>query len=283
MKVLVLGSNGLIGYSTFSELSKDKNLEVYGAVKPASVQYIPKNYLQKIVKVSDYEDGSSLKSLFLDLLPNVVINCIGITKHNIGNYKIDKIVFINSLLPHKLQSLCSLINARLIHISTDCVFLGDKGNYSEDDLPDAIDIYGKTKSLGEVLGKNSLTIRTSTIGFELNTKHGLLEWFLNQKIECKGFNRAIFSGLPSRYLALILKDIIVNRQELSGLYHLASEPISKYSLLSIIKEYLKLDISIAKDETFIIDRSLNAFKYYTLTGTAPPNWHELIEIMVKLR
>jgi dTDP-4-dehydrorhamnose reductase len=171
---------------------------------------------------------------------------------------------------------------RLIHISTDCVFSGDKGNYSENDLPDATDFYGKTKSLGEVLGCNSLTLRISTLGFELNSMHGLLEWFLNQKGECKGYSRAIFSGLPTRYFSLILKDIIMNKPGLSGLYHLASDPISKFDVLSIIKDIFNLNISILKDESFVIDRSLNADKYNTLTGFKSPNWIELIKIMKEL-
>ena len=186
---------------------------------------------------------------------------------------------INSLLPHKLLSAAEKYNIRLIHISTDCVFSGTKGNYSETDNPDPSDIYGISKLLGEFSCSKNLVIRTSIIGPELNTKRGLLEWFLSQKDECKGFEKAIFSGLTTLELSKVIGKYIIPRKDLTGLINISSKPISKLDLLKIIKKvYLKkIKISISND--LKIDRSLNSEKFYSLSKYICPNWEILIKDM----
>ena len=180
---------------------------------------------------------------------------------------------------HRLAELCKLLNARLIHISTDCVYSGKKGNYLESEPADSMDVYGQSKLLGEVDYPHAVTLRTSTIGHEFSTKHGLLEWFLSQEGECNGFLRAIFSGLPTIVLAQIIRDIVIPNNDLRGLYHVAGQPISKYDLLKLIAEVYGKSIKIIKDENFTIDRSLNSDKFKTATGYSPSAWPELIRLM----
>jgi dTDP-4-dehydrorhamnose reductase len=185
---------------------------------------------------------------------------------------------MNALMPHRLAEYCGMMGARLIHVSTDCVFSGNKGNYSEHDQPDAVDFYGKTKHLGEVLGQHCLTLRTSTIGRELGTRHGLLEWFLAQK-ECKGYRRAIFSGLPTVEFARVVRDVVIPNEDLSGLYHVGARPIDKDSLLRLIAQVFGKETSIVSDDQLVIDRSLDVARFTAATGYRAPEWQNLIEMM----
>ncbi|MFM8331419.1 MAG: dTDP-4-dehydrorhamnose reductase family protein, partial [Candidatus Methylumidiphilus sp.] len=187
----------------------------------------------------------------------------------------------NSLLPHRLATLCSIAGARLIHISTDCVFSGDRGGYTEDDPSDARDVYGKTKFLGEVTDSHTITLRTSIIGHELQTTHGLVEWFLSQERQCKGYTKAIFSGLPTVVLARIISDIVISRPDLSGVYHLAARPISKYELLNLIAAVYGKEIEIIPDDQFVVDRSLSAERFRVATGYVAPDWANLVKLMHK--
>lgn len=280
MKVLVIGVSGMIGSTIVRVLSENTAWKVYGTVRSGSIkQFFPEGISENILTNIDILNHDSLISLFDNIRPNVVINCAGLTKHIIGSDIPAKAIPINALMPHRLAELCKLIDARLIHISTDCVYSGNRGNYLETDPADSMDIYGKSKWLGEVEYPHAVTIRTSTIGHELSTKHGLLEWFLSQEGQCKGFQRAIFSGLPTITLAQIIRDIVIPNKDLHGLYHVAGEPISKYDLLKLIAEVYGKSIELIKDEKFIIDRSLNSGKFHAATGYTPPEWPDLIKLM----
>jgi dTDP-4-dehydrorhamnose reductase len=180
-----------------------------------------------------------------------------------------------------MADLCAVGGARLIHVSTDCVFAGTKGNYVEGDAPDAGDMYGKSKYLGEVDYPHAITLRTSTIGHELQSAYGLLEWFLSQQGNCKGFSRAIFSGLPNTEFARVVRDVVIPRPELHGLYHVGAAPIGKYDLLKLIAAQYNKKIDIVFDEKFAIDRSLNVDQFTRVTGYRAPSWPELIQSMHK--
>jgi len=182
-------------------------------------------------------------------------------------------------MPHRLAKLCTLIGARLVHISTDCVFSGEKGGYVESDFTDARDVYGKSKALGEVDYPHTITLRTSTIGHELNSAYGLLDWFLSQNKSCKGYNRAIFSGVPTVILAQIIRDVVIPHKELSGIHHIAAKSINKYELLKLIAEVYGKSTQIIYDDSIVIDRSLNADKFRAATGYVAPEWLELIRAM----
>jgi dTDP-4-dehydrorhamnose reductase len=277
MKILVLGANGMIGHTMFYVLTQNPEWKVFGSVR-GKVFAETASSLGNLVRGIDLAEQVDLERLFSQIHPEVVINCAGLTKHlPEGNAPISALT-MNALLPHRLAQLCKIGKARLIHISTDCVFSGRIGNYKEGDATDASDFYGKTKALGEVTASDAVTLRTSTIGHEHSTQFGLLEWFLAQK-QCKGFRHAIFSGLPSLEFARVVRDIVIPNQSLRGLYHVGGNPIDKLSLLKEIARVYDKKITIATDETFRINRSLNTDKFAEATGYRASTWPKLIEAM----
>lgn len=280
MKLLILGASGMIGSTLFRVISDKSDHQVFGSVRDAACkEFFPPLHRERIISQIDLTQFDSLVNILELVNPDIVINCVGITKHIISFEDPLTSIPINSILPHRLVRLCRLMGARLIHISTDCVFTGKKGNYKERDFPDAVDIYGRSKILGEVDSPHAITLRTSTIGHELQTKYGLLEWFLSQGGACKGFGGALFSGLPTVVLAQIIRDIVIPRNELHGLYHVGAEPINKFELLGLIAECYQKDIEIIRDDSFRIDRSLNSDRFRLATGYEPPSWPELIKLM----
>lgn len=275
MNVLVLGVSGMIGRTIFRLLSQESGWQVSGSIRSKRYEGAA---LGKVFVDIDLINSDHLVKLFNKAKPDVVVNCAGLTKHvPKGNEPISALI-MNALLPHRLASQCAIAGARLIHISTDCVFSGRSGSYQENDETDALDVYGKTKALGEVISENAITLRTSTIGHEHGTRLGLLEWFLAQK-ECKGYQHAIFSGLPTVELARVVRDIVIPNSSLNGLYNLGAKPIDKFSLLNLIAKVYKKNIKIEIEDKFRIDRSLNVEKFYNATGYRAVDWPELIESM----
>jgi len=228
----------------------------------------------------DLRSGDALLPIMAHYRPDAVINAVGIVKQRSEAKEAIPSMEINSLLPHRVALLCQIANARLVHISTDCVFSGRKGNYSEMDQPDAEDLYGRTKFLGEVSEPHCITLRTSMIGPELTRKTGLLEWFLAQKGRTvKGFSKAIFSGLPTFELARIVERILLDVPKAHGIYHVAGPPISKYDLLTFIRDRLRLPITIERDLMFECDRTLDASRFHRDTEYSPPAWKAMIDDM----
>lgn len=280
MKVLIFGATGMLGSTLFRSLSNDNTLQVYGTVRSReSLQYFTDVQQKRIMADVVAENQTSLLKAYLKIQPDVVINCIGIIKQLPEAKDHLKAISINAQLPHQLSELCQLSQSRFLHISTDCVFSGKKGNYSEDDFADADDVYGRSKFLGEVSATHALTLRTSIIGHELASNRSLIGWFLAEKNEVKGFSKAIFSGLPSIELSNIIQDILLNHPKLSGLYHVAALPINKYELLQLVAQTYNKSINIIKDDSFIIDRSLNATRFNQATGYKAPPWAEFIKRM----
>jgi dTDP-4-dehydrorhamnose reductase len=190
-----------------------------------------------------------------------------------------KVVSNLSVLPQRISHACAGSGARLIHFSSDGVFSGTKGGYSEDDPPDATDVYGMAKFLGEVRDQHAISIRTSMIGHELQAANGLLEWFLLQQGKCTCFRRTIFSGLPTVELARILRDFVIGKPDLSGVYHVAARAISKFDLLRLVAEVYGKTIELVPDDRAVIDRSLNADRFLSATGYQAPDWPGLIRTM----
>jgi dTDP-4-dehydrorhamnose reductase len=237
---------------------------------------------ERTIEGVDVTDFDSLSRVFAMVKPDVVVNAVGVIKQLKEAKDPITSLTINSLLPHRLALFCQAMNARLISMSTDCVFDGRKGNYTEEDVANAEDLYGRTKFLGEVTGENCLTLRTSIIGRELETLHSLVEWFLsNRGGKVRGFTKAIYTGFPTIVMANIIADVIENHENLSGLYHVASEPINKYDLLLLLRDAYKVDIEIEPFDDFVLDRSLNANKFNEATGFKPQPWTDLINEMAK--
>lgn len=280
MKILIIGGGGMLGHKLV-QVWTDK-FDIWTTIRGKFENYEKYQIFdrQKTLENVDVEDIKTLETIVEKIKPDVIINAVGIIKQIESSKDVVKTLNINSIFPHQLAEIAEKFEARLICISTDCVFNGKKGNYTEEDISNAGDLYGKSKNLGEVVGKNCLTVRTSIIGRELQTAHSLVEWFLsNEGKEVKGFVNAVYSGFPTIYLAEILENIIFNFKNLSGLYHVSSEPINKYKLLQLIKDAYKIDIEIERFEDFYINRSLNSAKYRKATGFKPPDWKELVGMM----
>lgn len=284
MRVLVLGASGMLGNAMFRVLSQGAGLEVFGTARSGSVRrFFASEAGQRIIAGVDVEIQDSLARVFAELKPQVVVNCIGLIKQLADADDPLQALPINAMLPHRLARLCDLGGARLVHVSTDCVFTGTKGNYRESDLSDATDLYGKSKFLGEVAYPSTITLRTSIIGHELSSAHGLVGWFLAQEGRVKGYSRAIFSGLPTMELARVVRDVVLPRTDLSGLYHVASSPIAKYDLLKLVAQVYGKAIEIVPDDAVLIDRSLNADRFKAASGYVAPPWPELVKAMFEFQ
>lgn len=281
-RVLVLGANGMLGHKLYQVLSQDNRISVKGTIRSKTSVYRHINMFGIGTILEDFEvtelgkiAGASVPAFQTTNGFDVIVNCVGNINKNSLAYDL---IWVNSIFPQILKGLVAVTveDVRLIHISTDCVFSGKDGNYTEDSPADATDAYGKTKWLGEIDGDNVLTIRTSIIGRELVRSRGLLEWFISQKGNVvDGYANAIFSGFPTVTFAGIIKDIILNHPHLNGLYHVASEPISKYTLLNLLNNKLELGISIDKKDCGV-DRSLDGSKFNKATGFKPKPWPDMI-------
>ena len=282
MRILVLGASGMLGNAMLRVLDEYEYLEVYGTVRSSDVQrFFPVKNSARLMSGVDVENQDALMNAFCQVRPQVVINCVGLIKQLAEAGDPLRSIPINALLPHRLARLCAVSGARLVHISTDCVFSGNEGNYKESDTSDPDDLYGRTKLLGEVNEKHCLTLRTSMIGLELSRKKNLLEWFLAQNETIKGYKKVIFSGFTTLELSRIIENMIINYPEANGVYHVSSEPISKYDLLSLIKKGLKLPTEIIPDESFSCDRSLDSGKFRQEFNYQPPSWEEMIDELCK--
>ena len=280
MRVLILGASGMLGHAMLRVLDETGQLEVYGTLRSdAAKRFFPPRLVGRLRSGVDAEHQDVLTRLFSELRPAVVVNCVGLVKQLDEANDPLRAIPVNAMLPHRLARLCELVGARLVHISTDCVFSGEKGDYRETDRVDATDLYGLSKYLGEVDYPHAITLRTSIIGPELNGAQGLIGWFLQQRETCQGFTRAVFSGLPTVVLAQMVRDVIIPRTELHGLYHVAASPITKFDLLQLVAEAYGKSIRIIPVDSPVIDRSLNAGRFRAATGYVAPQWPELIATM----
>ncbi len=284
MRVLVVGATGLLGNTLYRVLSEQSDWTVLGTVRSEGAKgfFVPE-LSNGLVAVRDLTSLDELKRLFSACKPDVVINCVALRRTEA--LQLDPALNIYAILPMRLAHLCQLSGARMVQISTDGVFSGARGRYTEEDLPDADDIYGRTKYLGEVQQPRGITLRTSMIGHELNSQNGrsLLEWFLAQRDECRCYTRAVFSGLPAVELSQLIRDFVLPRADLSGLYHIAAAPISKFDLLKLVAvEYGKV-IRIIPDDSVAMDRSLIADRFNAATGYNPSAWPEMIRVMRSYR
>ena len=281
MRVLILGVTGMLGNSVFKVLSENPDYEVCGTLRsPNSAKYFPATTHGRLLSGIDVLDRDAVVRLLDRIRPEVVINCTGIIKQLESANDPLAVLPINAMFPHRLVGLCALAGARLISLSSDCVYSGRKGNYEESDPSDAEDLYGKSKSIGELLQhRYAITLRTSGIGHELNSKNGLLEWFLSQEGKVKGYAKAIYSGIPSVELARTIRDFVLPHPELHGLYHVSAKPISKFDLLTLIAGAYGKKIMIERDDAVVVDRSLNSRRFTEATNYVAPEWPALIALM----
>ena len=279
-KVLVLGATGMLGNAVLRLFAQSAGYEVEGSARSTNaLRLLPANLSDRVICGVDVENVDSLITLFTKVRPDVVIKCIGLVKQLADANDPLAAIPINALLPHRLARLCGMTNARLVHMSTDCIFSGTKGLYTEDDASDAKDLYGRSKYVGEVDYPHAITLRTSIIGHELTGAHSLVGWFLAQQGSARGFRRAIFSGLPTVELARVILDHVIPHQELHGVYHVSAEPINKFDLLTLIAKAYGKTIDITPDDELVIDRSLDSSRFRVATGYQPQPWPELVRRM----
>jgi dTDP-4-dehydrorhamnose reductase len=281
MRLLILGATGMFGSALHRVLAASSDLETWGTLRDRSALrfFEPADHPRLLTGV-DVTDSHALTVAFATARPDVVINAVGVVKQLAAADDPLQVLPINALLPHRLAALCAVAGARLVHVSTDCVFSGRRGGYTEDDPSDAEDLYGKSKAIGEVVDQpHVLTLRTSGIGHELTTRLGLVEWFLSAKGPVKGYRRAIYTGLPWTELAAVIRDHVLPRPDLHGLLQVSSDPISKHDLLRLIAQAYGRPTVIVPDDAVAIDRSLDSGRFRTRTGYAPPPWPELVARM----
>jgi dTDP-4-dehydrorhamnose reductase len=278
VRVLVLGAAGMLGHRLVEQLVRRGHQVVATTREGHGAVALAPRWLAGAAFDSFAADGTSPGSLLDRHEPGAVINGIGIVKKREATASPLAFIEINAAFPHRLAEACQTRGIRLIHISTDCVFSGRTGRYSEEDLPDPVDLYGHTKLLGEVRGSGCLTLRTSIIGWELRNRHGLLEWFATQRRrKIRGFRNAIYTGLSTAQMSRLVVDVLEHWPRLAGLWHVSSDATSKYDLLVGLRSALRWsDITVEPDAEFCCNRALVSHRFRNETGWKPPTWEEMI-------
>jgi dTDP-4-dehydrorhamnose reductase len=273
----------MLGHALFHYLAENAALDVFATVRSMKELsgWLPPDRLKNVRSDVDIHQTDSLVKVFAEVKPDLVVNCIGVIKQIPEAQDPLTTITANALLPHRVALLCRTVGARMIHVSTDCVFDGEKGCYTESDFSNAADLYGRTKYLGEVYYPHCITLRTSIIGHELKGNYGLVEWFLRQEEKVRGFRKVIYSGFPTVELSRIISDYVIPNPEMTGLYHVSSNPVSKYELLKLINIQYDKKIEIEPEDSFQLDRSLDSSIFRSLTGYNPPTWTELVGEMHK--
>jgi len=278
VRILILGGDGMLGHQLLKSWQSSHEVRVTLRQNQAEYEKYSLFHTGNSFYNIDVRSFDDVKKVATQFKPEAVVNAVGIVKQRKEAQDALMSIEVNALLPHHLNLLCREMGIRLVHLSTDCVFSGSKGNYSEDDLEDASDLYGRSKLLGEVTGSSAVTLRTSIIGLELARNKGLIEWFLSQQGTIKGFTKAIFSGFTTQEMARIIELILVKHPSSFGLWHVASIPISKYDLLKTLKGYLNRNqLDIEPYDDFVCDRSLNASQFLEATGYQPPSWDAMLK------
>jgi len=277
MRALVLGAAGMLGHRVWRELNE--HMETFGAVRRPAGDYAPLRWFDesRLIGGVDVATDGDLERAFDAAQPDVIVNAVGIVKQRSDASDAVQAIAINSLLPHRLAALCARSGTRLVHLSTDCVYTGSRGNYREADVPDARDLYGRTKLMGEVDDEGCVTIRTSMVGREIGSTRGLVEWFLSKRGETvRGFTRARFSGLSTLELSRVILAVIQQHPELRGVWHVAGEQINKHDLLTLVNDTFGLGTRILADDSFVCDRTLDASRFMNATGYRPPTWAAMV-------
>lgn len=275
-RILVVGASGMLGHEAVRVLAPD--FEVWGACRHPEELPDLGVPAEHILGGLDATDGDSAYALVERVKPDVVLNAVGIVKQRADAKAAIPSIAVNSLWPHVLADACEQVGARMVHVSTDCVYSGSRGMYREEDVPDAFDLYGRSKLLGEVTDReNTVTLRTSIIGWQLGEPTGLVGWFAAHRDEpLKGYTRAVFSGLTTRALTEVVRDVVMPDETLSGLWHVSAEPIDKYTLLTMLADKLGWDVDIAPVNQPVIDRSLDSSRFRERTSWEPPSWDDLL-------
>lgn len=276
-RILVVGASGMLGHEAVRVLAPD--FEVWGACRDPGTLPDLGVPAERLLGGLDATSGESAYAIVDRVKPDLVVNAAGIVKQRAASKSAIPSIAVNSLWPHVLADACAGHGARMVHVSTDCVFSGGRGQYVEADVPDAVDLYGRSKLLGEIADLDHVvTLRTSIIGWQLGEPTGLIAWFAAHRTEpLKGFTKAIFSGLTTRTLTEVIRDVVLPDRTLSGLWHVSAAPIDKYTLLGDLARFLRWDVDISPTDQPAIDRSLDSTRFQARTGWIPPGWKGMLE------
>jgi len=280
-RILVMGASGMLGHEAIRVLAPD--VEVWGACRDPGALPDLGVPAERMLGGLDATDSVSAYTLVRRVKPDLVLNAVGIVKQRADAKAAIPSITVNSLWPHVLADACDAHGARMVHVSTDCVFSGAQGGYTESDVPDAFDVYGRSKLLGEVIDRdNVVTLRTSIVGWQLGEPTGLVGWFSAHRTEpLEGFVKAVFSGLTTHALTDVIRDVILPGTGLSGLWHVSADPIDKYTLLDDLAGYLGWDVDLSPADEPVIDRSLDSTRFRERTGWAPPRWGEMLDQLAR--
>lgn len=281
MRILVLGGDGMLGHRLFGHLQGRHQVRVTLRQDAAAYAALGRFGEEDAYFGVDVRSGDALAAAMADFRPEAVVNAVGIVKQRPSARESIPSLEINALLPHRLAVLCRAAGARMVHLSTDCVFSGRGGMYREDAPSDAEDLYGKSKYLGEVHEPHCFTLRTSIIGLELSRRKSLVEWFLAQRGTIRGFRRAIYSGFTTAEMSRIIEMLLTGHPERGGLYHVASAPINKYDLLVMLRDRLGRDLEIVPDDDFRCDRSLDGSRFDSEFAYTPPSWPRMVDELAR--
>lgn len=277
MRVLIVGGDGLLGHAMVRGLQAAHEVAV--TLHGPTEAYRQFALLQgdRVACGVDVRDEAALRRAIAWAAPQAIINCVGLVKRDgAGNPAAE--IEINALFPHRLAEASREAGARLIQFSTDCVFSGRRGGYTEDDVPDEPGWHGRCKALGEVIAPHCLVLRTSVIGRELSCRRSLIEWYLAQRGVIRGYRRAIYSGFTTREMARIVDMLLVRQPDMHGVWHVASAPISKFDLLTGLHERLRrTDVRIEPWDGFVCDRSLDGSRFAQATGYLAPEWGRMLD------
>ncbi len=280
-RILVIGASGMLGHEAIRVLAAD--FKVWGACRDPEALSDLGVPAERMLGGLDATDGTSAHALVERVKPDLVLNAVGIVKQLAAAKAAIPSITVNSLWPHVLADACAAHGARMVHVSTDCVFSGARGSYTEDDAPDAFDLYGRSKLLGEVIDRDHVvTLRTSIVGWQLGAPTGLVGWFAAHRTEAlTGFAKAVFSGLTTQALTVLIRDVILPDESLCGLWHVSADPVDKYTLLARLAGYLGWDVDLIAADEPLIDRSLDSTRFRERTGWTPPNWDEMLEQLAR--
>lgn len=280
MRILVVGGSGMLGHTAYRVFAGTPGIEAFATLRSeARRNFFPGPLQAGLFAGIDATAPDTIANVLDQCRPDVVVNCVGLVKQLKASSLPLAALPINSVFPHRLAKLCSLVGARLIHLSTDCVFSGRRGSYVETDFPDADDLYGRSKLLGEVDEPHAITLRTSIIGREPENRNGLVEWLLSKNGRVRGFTNAVFSGLTTDELSRVILDRVLPYPDLHGVWHVSAAPITKHDLLVLLRDAYGLSVDIEPDPVLVLDRSLDSSRFKAATGYTPPDWPQMVTTM----
>lgn len=276
MKILIFGADGMLGHQLVATLLQRHHVAGTVRQQDSAVGKSTASGARLFTGVT-VRDHSKILDVVERFAPDGIVNAIGIVKQREEGKDAIESIEVNSLFPHRLAEICMNRGIKLVHLSTDCVFTGKKGNYLDQDVPDARDMYGRSKMMGEVEGPGVITLRTSIIGLELSRRQGLIEWFLSQTGAIKGYRKAIYTGFTTLEMSRIIEKLLVTPLPTQGIYNVSSDPIDKYSLLCLLRDRLEKILEIVPDDEFVCDRSLDSTRFRKEFNYVPPDWRTMLD------